>query len=301
MSPGPEDLRSACADARPRVLVAEPQRGMRAVGSRGERNSPSFGLVLKAIVEPLLTRLPAMTLLRRSMRPLFALAVAATLLCLTPAPVQAQTTETYDVSGFTALDIGIRGTVSLSQGDSESLSITGPDDVLSDIDVSVDNGRLTIQYGPRNWIERFFTGEADAVDVDVTMSSIESLSVSGGAEVVGATPIEAGELRVGVSGAGEIELDITADRLRSEISGAGEMHLQGTAESHRIEISGAGTVRAADLETRESSIRVSGAGECEVYATSRLDVAVSGAGTVRYRGEPRISQSVSGAASVKAL
>jgi len=242
-----------------------------------------------------------MSLLQCSIRSFLALAVAATLLSLTPAPAQAQTTETYDVSDFSALDIGIRATVSLSQGDTESLSITGPEDVLADIEASVDNGRLTVEYGPRNWIERFFTGEKDAVDVEVTMSSIESLSVSGGAEVVGATSIEAAELRVGVGGAGEIELDITADRLRSEISGAGEMHLKGSAESHRIEISGAGTVRAADLETSESSIRVSGAGECEVYATSRLDVTVSGAGTVRYRGEPRISQRVSGAASVKAL
>jgi hypothetical protein len=79
------------------------------------------------------------------------------------------------------------------------------------------------------------------------------------------------------------------------------MNLEGSADAHEIDISGAGTVRAADLKTNSSSVRVSGAGECEVYATADLSVDVSGAGTVRYRGEPTISQSVSGAASVKAL
>jgi len=229
------------------------------------------------------------------------LLIAALIGALAPAPAAAQTTETYDVSGFSKLDIGVRGTVSLSQGDTESLTITGPEDVVSDIEVEVINDRLTVDYGPKNWIKQFFSGEEDAVEVEVSMSTIEEIMVSGGSEIIGATPIEADDLRVGVSGAGEIDLQISANRLRSEISGAGEMNLEGSADTHEIDISGAGTVRAADLETSSSSVRVSGAGECEVYATSDLDVDVSGAGTVRYRGEPTISQNVSGAASVKAL
>jgi hypothetical protein len=229
------------------------------------------------------------------------LLIAALTVALAPAPAGAQTTETYDVSGFSKLEIGIRGTVSLSQGDTESLTITGPEDVVADIEVEVVNGRLTVDYGPKNWIEQFFSGEEDAVEVEVSMSTVEAILVSGGSEIIGATPIEADDLRVGVSGAGEIDLQISASRLRSEISGAGEMNLEGSADAHEIDISGAGTVRAADLKTNSSSVRVSGAGECEVYATADLSVDVSGAGTVRYRGEPTISQSVSGAASVKAL
>lgn len=241
-------------------------------------------------------------ILRSRLARLFSCLLIAVLIgALAPAPAAAQTTETYDVSGFSKLDIGVRGTVSLSQGDTESLTITGPEDVVSDIEVEVINGRLTVDYGPKNWIEQFFSGEEDAVEVEVSMSTVEEVMVSGGSEIIGATPIEADNLRVGVSGAGEIDLQISANRLRSEISGAGEMNLEGSADTHDIDISGAGTVRAADLETSSSSIRVSGAGECEVYATSDLDVDVSGAGTVRYRGEPTISQSVSGAASVKAL
>lgn len=227
--------------------------------------------------------------------------VAALLLFAGVGTAGAQTTETYDVSGYSEFEMGVRGTAYVSQGDTESLEITGPADVIEDIDVRVEGNRLVLDYGERNWVERFFSGDQDEVEVRVSMTTVEDLSVNGAGTIVGETPIEAGDLRVGVSGAGEVELDVSASSLRSEISGAGEMDLRGSADSHTIQISGAGEVRAADLETADSSIQVSGAGECEVHATNTLDVSVSGAGSVRYRGQPKISQNVSGAGSVEAM
>ena len=224
------------------------------------------------------------------------------LLCgLIVPPTAAQTTETYDVSGFSELEMGVRGTAYVSQGGTESLEITGPEDVLEDIRVDVSNGRLTIDYTEQNWVSRFFSGDRDEVEVRVTMSRINDLSVNGAGTIVGETSIESGDLRLGVSGAGEMDLDLDAQTLRTEISGAGEMTLSGSTAEHTIQISGAGEVDAANLETADSSIRVSGAGQCTVHATNTLDVSVSGAGSVRYKGQPKVSQSVSGAGSVKAL
>jgi len=220
---------------------------------------------------------------------------------LTATPAAAQTTEPYDVSDFSELEMGVRGTAYVSQGNTESLEITGPADVIEDIRVDVSNGRLTIDYVEKNWVSRFFSGDRDNVEVRVSMTVVNDLSVNGAGSMVGETSIESDDLRLGVSGAGEMEFDLAAQTVRTEISGAGDMSLSGSASEHTIQISGAGEVDAANLETAESSIRVSGAGQCTVHATTTLDVSVSGAGSVRYKGQPKISQSVSGAGSVKAL
>jgi len=101
-----------------------------------------------------------------------------------------------------------------------------------------------------------------------------------------------------ISGSGNIYLKSIADILESTISGSGEIYLEGEASDHRINISGSGSVRAFNLATLETFVRISGSGNTEVLVSDYLDVIISGSGNVYYRGNPQIDINISGSGGV---
>ena len=101
--------------------------------------------------------------------------IAALLLVVGVSTASAQSTETYDVDRFTELEMAVRGTAYVSQGGTQSVEITGSEDVLEDLDVRVRNGRLVVGYANRNWVEEYFTGNDDEVEVRVTMTGVNDL------------------------------------------------------------------------------------------------------------------------------
>ena len=66
-----------------------------------------------------------------------------------------------------------------------------------------------------------------------------------------------------------------------------------------VRISGAGQYNAANLESKNSEILVSGFGQAFVNVSNSLNVNVSGAATVKYKGDPKtINQNISGGGKV---
>ncbi len=79
------------------------------------------------------------------------------------------------------------------------------------------------------------------------------------------------------------------------ITGAGDFQISGEHQpALDIYITGTGNVEALDMEVENCTIRVSGAGNCEVNVTRSLDVQVSGVGNIFYMGTPSISSDISG-------
>jgi hypothetical protein len=93
-------------------------------------------------------------------------------------------------------------------------------------------------------------------------------------------------------------MNTTAHIIESTISGSGRIHLGGSAFEHRINISGSGDVRAFDLATTNTYVKISGSGNSEVWTTNYLDVIISGSGSVYYRGNPQINANISGSGGV---
>ncbi|TFH28173.1 MAG: hypothetical protein E4H10_01350 [Bacteroidia bacterium] len=83
------------------------------------------------------------------------------------------------------------------------------------------------------------------------------------------------------------------------ITGAADFELAGAKqEALDILITGTGNVSAFDMEVNDCTIRISGAGNCEVNVTTSLDVLISGVGNVLYMGDPSVTSEVSGVGNV---
>jgi len=203
--------------------------------------------------------------------------------------------EDRTVSGFHAVGVGGIGTLTITQGDRESLKIEAEDNILPYIVSEVKDGRLELGIKSHSDIH-----PTEPIRYTLTVKSLDALSASG------ATTVEAGALNasdrftVTASGAAKIKLTrLGARALKVNLSGAGHLDLSGGGvETQEIEISGAGHYGAEGLKSREATVNASGAGHALVAVSDALAVHASGASSVLYVGSPKVTRSTSGVASV---
>jgi hypothetical protein len=228
-------------------------------------------------------------------RVLAMLALAAAVLA--GAPAWAQPSQSYTPGSFDRLVIAGVAHVELSQSDKDVVTVVGDADVQRAVGLHLSrSGELRVST-EGEW--KFWNREP--IVLRVQMKEIHQLSISGAGDIVANRPIRTDDLRVSISGRGDVRLpDLTADSLRFDISGAGEATLGGAVEDLTLRVSGAGKVDAEKLRASNASVQISGAGNTELWVTDQFKVVVSGVGTVNYWGKPDVRQTVSSFGSLVA-
>jgi hypothetical protein len=200
--------------------------------------------------------------------------------------------EKRPMQGFTEVDLAMMGTLHLTQGDAESLTVEVEDDLLPKIVTTVRNNRLTIRLAPATRITT-----RQPIHFFVTMKEITGISLSSSGSLQ-AGPVRSPQLAIAVSGSGGGTLDqVQADALTLVVSGSGSLTipqvrtqtlqarqngsggitLAGTATSESVTISGSGSYQASNLASQSAQVNLSGSGGARVR--------VSGSGQVRKAGE----------------
>ncbi|WP_103020072.1 head GIN domain-containing protein [Salinibacter altiplanensis] len=218
---------------------------------------------------------------------------------------QERVREARSVEAFTAVAFHVPGTLHLRQGDARSVEIEAPRTVLDEFEAVVENGTLTLPTDQDTGIlDRLFGDEEsyDAeVDIYVTAPAIESASLAGSGEIVGENQIEAETFSLNVTGSGRTTLDVSTDRLDVQVAGSGTTTLRGRAGALSLNIAGSGDLRAAELETRTTEVRIAGSGGADVHVTEQLEASIFGSGDVGYRGRPAVSTNITGSGNVNAI
>jgi hypothetical protein len=207
--------------------------------------------------------------------------------------------ESRSVSGFEAVSLSGVGELTITQGDSESLTVEAEDNILPHIITEVKDGTLIIRFDTVRWTDSF--QPTKSIKFTLTVKDLAQLDISGaGSTDVGDLKTES--LSVDISGAGSLKIkNLEADDLQVNLSGAGSFDLAGKAARQTVTIDGAGSYNAGDLECQEASVTISGAGSATVWATETLDAELNGVGSIRYYGEPEVTESVSGLGTVVSL
>jgi hypothetical protein len=139
-----------------------------------------------------------------------------------------------------------------------------------------------------------------SIKVYVSGANINSFDASGACNFFSENKIiSANPINIHLSGASDIKMELKAPKVDAELSGAGSINLSGETRDFRVDGSGSTNVKCFDLLTENTQVKLSGAGNAEVFASVQLDVKVSGAADVKYKGNAAVSQKVSGAGSVK--
>lgn len=207
--------------------------------------------------------------------------------------------EARQVSSFTGVDMGTFGKVVLSQGDVESVNVSGSDNLVALVETNVRDGILYIEAKEEFYVTSFT--EENMLTFTVVAKAIDSVTISG----IGDLEVEsltAPSLTVTVSGGGYLRINqLTTDDLTTVLSGMGTLELSGEARLASIDLSGTGDVNAPDLRIETANVTLSGMGGATLWVTSQMTGEISGAGGVSYYGSPRTEVRTTGLGEFKAL
>lgn len=175
--------------------------------------------------------------------------------------------------------------VDLVNGKEGELTLEGEENLLEYIITEVKNGKLVIKtekgvnLKPSSW--------KDGIRITVPVESIDAISLSGSADIVGKTTLKASDFKTAMSGSGDITLDLETESLSASMSGSGDMNLSGNTDNFEATISGSGDIKAFDLIADNVEATVSGSADIKVTANKMLKARVSGSGDISYRGNPK--------------
>ena len=180
--------------------------------------------------------------------------------------------ENRTLPNFTAIVNTIPASVFITQGPLEDIRVEARSGIIGDIRTVINVETLTIR------VEDCIRDLGD-VEIHVTIPEITELNITG---VGNMTAVN----------------DLTVTDLELSLSGVGNFNLRGEAQNLNINLSGVGDINAFPLETDVCNIRISGAGDAELFVNDELDVTISGVGDVFYRGTPTVTSNITGSGSV---
>lgn len=203
------------------------------------------------------------------------------------------TSESRSVHDFNRVELVGIGTLTITQGAAEALTVQAEDNLLPHIGSVVQGSTLTLAPTPGTNIV-----PTKPIVYDLTVKQLRAIDVSGAGDVT-APGLSADQLDLSVSGAGRLATErLTSSSLTVHLSGSSTVTASGQASRQTVSISGACRYAASDLASQEATVDISGASTSAVKVSDHLKATVSGASHVTYTGSPTVQQDVSGVGSV---
>jgi hypothetical protein len=208
------------------------------------------------------------------------------------------TTETKTVSDFNSVDVSGALDIYLRQDSTESVRVEADNNLQQYIEVVQNGDELRIRTK-----EGFNIRPSRKIKIFVSGPIFKRLQATGASSFVGETPINiANQLSIDLTGASDIELDVTAPSVLVSCTGASTVRMKGEAKDLTLDGSGSTEFKCSGLVSDNVDIDISGASSAEVIANAKLNVKASGACTVKYKGSPAtVNQSSSGASSISKI
>jgi hypothetical protein len=202
-------------------------------------------------------------------------------------------TESRTVGSFSGVSSSGAFDIYVASG-AQEVKIEAEDNLLEYIETYVSDGLLRVRTK-----EGFRLSPTKTLKIYVTNPTFNKIHSSGSGNIIGQNKVSSPDkLEVSVSGSADVNLEVDAPEVESEISGSGNTDLKGTTKKFETSISGSGNVRAMDLMSEETDVRITGSGDVSVFASVKLTVRVTGSGNVRYKGNATVDSKITGGGGV---
>lgn len=224
--------------------------------------------------------------------------------------------QIIDVRSFDRITLEGFGSVFITQGQTESLSVQTDDNLIPLLDINVQGSELTLGVKPGYNIT-----STQSITFNLTVKDLSGITLDGSGDFY-VEPLESASLAVSIRGSGDIEIqgltaedlsvdlagsgkitiqDIDVKTVDASLQGSGDIKLEGKANTQKVTVGGSGNYLAGDLETTSADISIPGSADVTVWASDELTVRVNGSGDIQYYGQPRIDQSGSGSGDLISL
>ncbi len=246
-----------------------------------------------------------------------------------------QKTEKRNVSGFTGINAASTFDVTVTKGNTESLTIEAEDNIMPYVRSDVRDGVLYLYLDNNKEVKNVKTLKASVV-----MKNLDKVSLSGACKLSSKDLFTSDQFQGDCSGVSRLSLILKTDHLSLNSSGACDIDLKaevsndmsfntsgtskaqlklnvnnvqftsggtsiidmsGSANTVTLSSSGTSIIKAVDFVVKTATIASSGTSNVTMHVTSALTVNSSGASTVNYKGSPAISVQNSKASKLNKL
>jgi hypothetical protein len=204
------------------------------------------------------------------------------------------TTQVRSLPAFTEVSVGGGMQVTIVQAANIEVKVQADENLQEYIITEVKGNKLVVRH-PNN-----VSVNSKGVQVFISMPKLDEASISGSGNIAGATPIpSSGVFNVSISGSGNIDVKTTATEVVARISGSGSIQIGGKTSELEVAISGSGSFKGYALQAEAAEIKISGSGNVETSASTKLEASISGSGDVFYKGNPGVSLKAAGSGKIK--
>ena len=191
--------------------------------------------------------------------------------------------EEREVPIFDQIHLKGAGKVILTRAEGHRVRVKTDDNIMPHIQTEVDNGKLVISHERKNLRPTVLT-------LHVTAANLDGVAISGSGDITANEEFNSNRFNADIAGSGDIGF---------HVFGSGSIYLAGSTNSYDATITGSGDVDAFELQTKDSSVVITGSGNCRINVLDRLQAKITGSGDVLYKGHPQISKSITGSGKVK--
>ncbi len=205
----------------------------------------------------------------------------------------------FALSNFDQIVLRGADDVNVVVGKAFSVSATGPEAELDQLEIVVENGALKIgRKSNAAWHIGWSRKDSRGVKITVTMPSIRAAKLAGSGDLAVDKAIADG-FKASVLGSGDLRVGhVEAKSVALSIAGSGDLEIAGKAGSVDISGTGSGDVEAGSLEAETAGIAVVGSGDVTARATGSASVSIVGSGDVTISGTDSCKTSKLGSGTV---
>ena len=216
---------------------------------------------------------------------------------LMTAMINAQSSETRNVSSFSELEIGGVFNVYLSQGNKEEVKIEAPAEYMDRIITKNDGNRLVLKLD-----KKWSTKNMKKISIYVTFKNLEALENGGVGNLKSDGTLTFDNLYFKNSAVGNTDLSLEAKSIDAKFSSVGNITLSGNVNDMTIKNTSVGSLKASNLKVGKLDIENRAVGSTEIYAEQELSIDNESVGSLRYKGNATIKKlNSSGIGKVKKM
>jgi len=204
-------------------------------------------------------------------------------------------TFTFNVGEITEIRVEMLCNIVYHSAPSDTVTFEVQSNLMDYIIVEESGGVLTV----RSTRNINVTGTGNTPVLTVSSPSLSRVSHAGAGRFTAVDTIAGNEFSLQIAGAADGRAALDVQNLSVNLAGAGSFELSGTADNAEISMAGAGRLDALDLQTRSTSINLTGVGTVSISCSDSLSVVAGGVGTVEYRGSPTLDLTRGGLVTIR--
>jgi hypothetical protein len=222
-----------------------------------------------------------------------------------------QVSQKRDLKGFDKIVSDAAADLNISQGPSESVSITAANpDIFNYVHTEVINGELIVKLlksDKYNWENQGnFTGgltgeRPNHITIDITVKKLNMIRLSGSAIAYSSGKLSGENLKVETVGSSGIKGQLLFTKVTGKISGSSHVSLSGQAGTVDIEMSGSSAFSGEQLSATAIKLSLAENSVATVQGSEKIRGQAAGNSRLFYSGEFPKQFSILGNATVKQL